>query len=510
MDKSFTFEINKHTEPMFGESFWIPQSLERLYIEVGTEEDCGPAGYIILKDEGGHIRLQKLIGYGSPLICIGRGPCDTSIGGVPSSVGAGRWELIIYIFTEYVKQRPGDGACTLTVRLADTAEGDAPRPDYTGRYCWVSGRGEGELFHDMYDWNKVFRREQRWYKGDFHTHTRLSDGRETVENAMKKAADMDLDFYVPTEHNVIHTGWVETEVMAVPGIEVTTEQGHCNLFGIDRMPEALPRILAHMGGTHTGAYMKEVWEEARKRGWGISINHPFLHIWKWKYEETPLGQIDFLEIVNDPTYTYAGKSNWKAIRFLDWLWQDGYKIYGIGGSDSHNLITEYYEGAREPSVAGDPGTYVFTEELSPENMLRAMKKGHVYVSRHCSLELNICAGGVSYLPGDEIVCEQHTEVRYCVKITGLEEEPQVYMVMNHVRFRIELVRSGPDVYEGEAQIGLEPDFWHWIRLDVRDSRGEFAAYVNPVYSGKKEHRLKTFKEAVQYMEEEEHDQGNII
>lgn len=83
---------------MFGESFWIPQSLERLYIEVGTEEDCGPAGYIILKDEGGHIRLQKLIGYGSPLICIGRGPCDTSIGGVPGSVGAGRWELIIYIY----------------------------------------------------------------------------------------------------------------------------------------------------------------------------------------------------------------------------------------------------------------------------------------------------------------------------------------------------------------------------------------------------------------------------
>ena len=84
------------------------------------------------------------------------------------------------------------------------------------------------------------------------------------------------------------------------------------------------------------------------------------------------------------------------------------------------------------------------------------------------------------------------------------------MVMNRVRFRIELVRSGPDVYEGEAQIGLEPDFWHWARLDVRDSRGEFAAYVNPIYSGKKEHRLKTFKEAVHYMEEEEHDQGNII
>lgn len=36
---------------------------------------------------------------------------------------------------------------------------------------------------------------------------------------------MQMDFYVPTEHNVIHTGWKHTEVMIVPGVEVTAEKG---------------------------------------------------------------------------------------------------------------------------------------------------------------------------------------------------------------------------------------------------------------------------------------------
>ena len=57
------------------------------------------------------------------------------------------------------------------------------------------------------------------YKGEVSiTHTRLSDGKETVANAMEKAKQMQMDFYVPTEHNVIHTGWKHTEVMIVPGM----------------------------------------------------------------------------------------------------------------------------------------------------------------------------------------------------------------------------------------------------------------------------------------------------
>ena len=62
----------------------------------------------------------------------------------------------------------------------------------------------------------------------------------------------------------------------------------------------------------------------------MSINHPFLHVWKWKFHSIPLRMVQFLEIVNDPTYEYAKESNEKAIRFLDLLWQEGIESTELG------------------------------------------------------------------------------------------------------------------------------------------------------------------------------------
>lgn len=36
--------------------------------------------------------------------------------------------------------------------------------------------------------------ESGWYKGDFHTHTRLSDGKETIGHASERAEESGLDF----------------------------------------------------------------------------------------------------------------------------------------------------------------------------------------------------------------------------------------------------------------------------------------------------------------------------
>ncbi len=73
-----------------------------------------------------------------------------------------------------------------------------------------------------------------------------------------------------------------------------------------------------------------------------------------------LDDITCLEIINESDlYGCQRESNDQAIRYLDFLWEDGHRIWGIGGSDSHNLIEERYKGSDKPSIAGDPGTYVF-------------------------------------------------------------------------------------------------------------------------------------------------------
>lgn len=362
---------------MFGESFWIPQHCDTLYIDLDIAEEYGVMGYIVVYDEKKHIRLQKLIGHGQRYLAIGADTLSTSLGGIPGAIGAGQWRLMICVFTEYVAQMLGERTAEFRVTLSDAGNGQE-LSECVGEQCWISGVSDIPLYHDGYDRKKIYKNPSGWYKGDLHTHTRLSDGKETVENAMRKAVDMEMDYYVPTEHNVIHTGWVDSDVMIVPGIEITTERGHCNLFGIDRMPSYLPDILACMGGEKTQEYVRLTIEEAAEYGWIVSINHPFLHIWKWLHEDILLSRIDCIEIINDPTYEYAKEANWKAIHFLDWLWQDGYKIWGVGGSDSHNLIWERYPGATEPSVAGDPGTYVYMDGMSPEHLLEGeIGRAHV-------------------------------------------------------------------------------------------------------------------------------------
>ena len=79
-------------------------------------------------------------------------------------------------------------------------------------------------------------------------------------------------------------------------------------------------------------------QEAKEKGWLVSINHPFLHIWKWKCKKIALEDISCMEIVNDPTYQYAKEANDETIDFLDLLHKDGsilsvsIVIYTVTGS----------------------------------------------------------------------------------------------------------------------------------------------------------------------------------
>ena len=363
----------------------------------------------------------------------------------------------------------------------------------------VSEKQKFPLYYDQFAWNREYQSDTRWYKGDFHTHTRLSDGKETVANAMEKAKQMHMDFYVPTEHNVIHTGWRKTDVMIVPGVEVTAQDGHCNLFGIDRLPSAIRKIIQNPAEEQSEKQMMQILQEAGERGWLVSINHPFLHIWKWKFNAVPLNMIQFLEIINDPTYEYAKEANEKAIRFLDFLWQEGYRIYGIGGSDSHNRIDERYDGAKEPSVAGDPGTYIFCKGLTPTKLLQNLRKGHCYVSRYCTMEIEITADGETYLPGEHIPVGKREAVRikYHAAIRGLKERPVVYAVVNRVRIGLEVTETEEGVYETETELIFSAGTYEWMRLDVRKEDGAFLGYVNPVYHGAKTPQCRLFGEMLQ-------------
>ena len=140
-------------------------------------------GFILLWDETGAIRLQKLLGYGEQKLAVGLDGMHTTIGGVPGKISAGNWKISLGIFEEYVKQNLEGKEATIEVVITDEIS-EITEP--IGEHIWVE-EGQVKISPQKYDWNKVYQREEKWYKGDFHTHTRLSDGKETVRHAMEKA-----------------------------------------------------------------------------------------------------------------------------------------------------------------------------------------------------------------------------------------------------------------------------------------------------------------------------------
>lgn len=492
MREKLIFEFTRKGEKVKRESLGIPNSLEKIHISVKKPEDVNGGGYLAVFDECGNLRFQKMLSYGEQELGVGEQPKDTSVGGVTGRIGAGNWTFMCgFMFGDPVESEE-DKSVEIELTISDEA---IPLTEALDE-AWMTSEDGNRINEKLFDWGKIYSNKTTWFKGDFHTHTRLSDGKETVENAMKKAVDMKLDFYVPTEHNLIHTGWKKTELLIVPGVEITDGLGHFNMFGITERPVGIDGMMMASTLEEKKKQLLSMIEEAVEKQWIVSINHPFLHVWKWHLDEVKLDKIQCLEIINDPTYTYAIEANDRAISFLDALWLDGHKIYGVGGSDAHNLIDERYEGATEPSIAGDPGTYVHCPKLSAEQLLTNVRKGHMIVTRYCEVVPHIYSDTREYLPGDEII---DREITYAVEISGITEYPRVCLIGNSKedtlrRIPLQVVKKSGGKFVAEQKFKMEQGSWRWIRMEIRDESGKFLGYVNPVYTGQKESQYHTYGE----------------
>jgi len=59
---------------------------------------------------------------------------------------------------------------------------------------------------------------------------------------------------------------------------------------------------------------------------------------------------------------------WKTI------WESGYRMYGIGGSDSHMAPEERYPGSDLPSIYGDPTVYTGSRARASGPALAGIRK----------------------------------------------------------------------------------------------------------------------------------------
>ena len=330
-----------------------------------------------------------------------------------------------------------------------------------------------------------------WYRGDLHAHTGHSDGSCQTQGGARApcpvyrtaeaAAARGLDFIAITDHNTTSHFEAMAELqpafdklLLVPGREVTTFQGHANVFGptafIDfRLGDAAVPDVRTLQGLVEAA------------GGLLSINHPSAPSGEacmgcgWTASDTDYGRVQAIEVANGGSERAQGGAEGPLLGVAFWEAQlnAGHRITAIGGSDNH-------DAGLSPDLAssiGRPTTVVHAEALSTAGLLAGLRAGRVFIdldgTRDRVLDLSaqgalgtaVMGGALAFRSGETVV----------FTATALGVGPaRLEIVQDGVR------RTSAFTSPGGFSIKMA-DKPSWVRVDLRDADGRLLLIGNPIY-----------------------------
>lgn len=211
-----------------------------------------------------------------------------------------------------------------------------------------------------------------WLRGNTHTHTTLSDGTATPENAVDWYDKAGYDFLFITEHEekLDHPE-------AVDGIESLTKETLLVMPGLEwKVPFPGGRLLhtVVLGAAPTGVFssnwnLVQTARYARERDLLLVIAHPY-----WNgiaYEDlAETGPAVALEVYNNVGQVLSGKGLSRS--YWDFLLQNGNPIHGVAADDAHWCwkIPDY----------GGGWIMVKSRRRSTHAILEAIREGRFYSS----------------------------------------------------------------------------------------------------------------------------------
>jgi len=333
--------------------------------------------------------------------------------------------------------------------------------------------------------HRVLKQAPGWYQGDFHCHTNHSDGELTPQQLLDVARAEGMDFFAITDHNTLdaYPGFGEPDdVCVIPGLEITFDQGHYNVFGITQREawmEPVTQGPTALNLRKSGLEINRLLEAGAASGLLNSINHPLLKPWAWLDGATALAPVHCLEIWNDPSWPDNRSANPQAIDLWMRLLNAGYRLTAIGGSDYHRP-TNKPGVEKPPDRLGLPRTYVYAESLSGAAILEGVRRGRVVVSMGPRAQFEARFNGASFAIGDNL-----GHVQGEVELSGAVDASAASGVARIVQDGVvkQEIALGAQGTRISARVELSGDRPTWFALDVRDKEGLLLAITNPIFAG---------------------------
>ena len=363
----------------------------------------------------------------------------------------------------------------------------------------------------------VLSTEARWYRGDLHMHTAHSDGACANHHGLRvpcplfltaqTASDRGLDFIAITDHNTVsHANAIRElqpyfdNLLLIPGREVTTFQGHANVFG------TVAPIDFRVTSTAVPDW-NALLTNVTRTGGVLSINHPVRPSGEdcmgcgWTPNvEVDYSRIQAVEAVNglDPETPFSGIGFWQK------LLNRGFHLTAIGGSDNHNAPLpatsadelsairtaaaaapeKLAELQKRSGAIGTPTTVIYADALSQAAIVSGLKRGRVFIdlagTRERALDLSASTGKQTAQMGDALIARKGATIRFRGKVDAVAGgEVQVILDGERVPWlQNARIESAAKSFEFQWRADGKP---HWVRLDVRDSAGHLALLGNPIY-----------------------------
>jgi hypothetical protein len=297
--------------------------------------------------------------------------------------------------------------------------------------------------------NLPFDKPGRFWRGNLHTHSTESDGRETPEAVCAYYRAMRYDFLAITDHFLDTYGYplTDTRDLRAPGF--TTLIG-AELHAGQTLTGELWHILAvglplDFGRPTNGETGPQIAARALEAGAYVAAAHP---AWYNLTEEDvlSLGPVHAIETINGISADHNDRiDSWYM---LDVLLARGYRYFACATDDAH------FHEKHNDLMRG--WVWVKSEQLDPDSLLAALKRGEYYSSTGPLIH------DVEVWPGDRI-------------IVRCSPASSIFMTGKGARV---VYQHGNGMTR--AELSLKQFRGDYCRITVRDANGG-RAWTNPIW-----------------------------